>query len=229
MNARIGWAWVLVGLLATPTVLAQGKSLRPDQVVWDPALIAQADGAAATALEAAAWRALQAGDGTAARDLLAAAASDPLRQHWALHQLLQRLEAASPMPAAEAVLAYAASQPVRRQHEETASTWLLAQFDPATAAADVRRAWAIATRRDAFLASMAKSASLPSLPADAYDLDRAALIAAIEAVPASAAVRFAEDAAKHRLPADVALALARRSGDREVRMACHRHPGDAGA
>lgn len=225
MNARIGWAWVLVGLLAAPTVLAQGKSLRPDQVVWDPSLIAQADGAAATALETAAWRVLQAGDGTAARDLLAAAESDPLRQHWALHQLLQRLQGGVPMPAAEALLAYAEAQPVRvlRQHEETAATWLLAQFDPAASAADVRRAWAIAARRDSFLATLAKTNALPVLPADDDGLHRAALVAAIEAMPVSSLSRLAADAAKQALPAEVGLALARRSGDRELAASLLQH------
>jgi hypothetical protein len=225
MHARFGLGWLLLGLLAAPTALAQGKSLQPGQVVWNVASIAPSDRAAATALDAAAWRALQAGDGTAARNLLVAAESTPLTQHWALHQLLQRLQAAAPMPAAEPLLAYAAAQPVRvlRQHEETAATWLLAQFDPAASAADVRRAWAIAIRRDALLASMAKATSPPSLPADADGLGRAALIAAIEAVPASTASRFAEDAAKHLLPADVALALARRSGDRELAASLLQH------
>lgn len=225
MRARVGLGWLLLGLLVAPAALGQGTSLQPGQVVWHAASIGPAERAAATALEQDAWRALHADDGAAARDRLAAAASDPLVQHWALHALLQRLEAAAPMSAAEALLAYAEAQPVRvlRQHEETAATWLLAQFDPAASAADVRRAWAIADRRDTFLATMVKAASLPSLSPHADSIDRAALIAAIAAVPASTASRFATGEAKHRLPADVALALARRSGDRDLAASLLQH------
>lgn len=207
---------LLLALACTGTALAQGTRLAAGQVLWNAETAGADERMAAEALADAVLGDLHSGRPEAAVARLQASGEQPLRQHWALHEVLKALESAGPQPAAEAVLAFAAAQPVRvlRQHEETAAAFFLPMFDPAAAAADVRRAWAIEAQRERFRDLMGKAAVLPDPGEDA--IAEAGLLGAIDDLPEAQVARLAAVMAKRPLRPAVALALARRSGDGEL-------------